>query len=78
MKSYTKKNGEVVVKDYDQKKYNKSYYEKNKEKIAEEVYTCEYCEKEGIKKRNKFNHEKTVKHKLYKKIKENQVQQPVN
>ena len=78
MKTYTKKNGEVVVKEYDQKKYNKSYYEKNKDKIAEEVYTCECCNKEGIKKRNKFNHEKSVKHKLYLQIKQQQQPQVVN
>lgn len=74
MKTYTKKNGEVVVKEYDQKKYNKSYYEKNKEKIAEEVYNCECCNKEGIKKRNKFNHEKTEKHKLYAQLRQQQPQ----
>ena len=28
VKKYTKKNGEVVIKDYDQKAYNKTYYEK--------------------------------------------------
>lgn len=62
MKSYTNKQGEL--KEYDQKKYNNTYYLKNKDKIAEEVYTCECCNKEGIKKRNKYNHEKSEKHKL--------------
>ena len=78
MKTYTKKNGEVITKDYDQKKYNKSYYEKNKDKIAEEIYTCDFCNKEGIKKRNKYNHEKTLKHQLYTQIKQQQQPQQVN
>jgi|688.fasta_scaffold528943_2 hypothetical protein len=68
MKTYTKKNGEIT--DYDQKKYNKTYYEKNKEKKAVETYTCNYCNKEEIIKRNKYNHDKTLKHKLYVRIAE--------
>lgn len=67
MKTYTKKNGEIVT--YDQNKYNQKYYEQNKQKIAEQVYTCESCNKEGIKQRNKYNHEKTLKHQLYVEIK---------
>jgi ABC-type uncharacterized transport system substrate-binding protein len=63
VKKYTKKNGEVVIKDYDQKTYNKTYYEKNKEKINDEKYICESCNKE-VKTRNRFNHTKTERHKL--------------
>jgi hypothetical protein len=72
MKTYTKKNGEIT--DYDQKIYNKSYYEKNKEKIAVETYTCNFCNKEGIIKRNKYNHDKTLKHKLHARIAQQQQQ----
>lgn len=68
MKSYIKKTGEE--KSYDQKMYNRKYYEKNREKIAEEVYTCICCNKEGIQTRNRHNHERTLKHKLYAQLKE--------
>lgn len=71
MKTYTKKNGEVVVKDYNQKEYNKRFYEKNKEEILNDKYVCEYCNKD-VNSRNRTNHDKTVKHQLYKQIKEKQ------
>lgn len=63
VKTYTKKNGEVI--NYDHKKYNKDFYEKNKNKINEDTYTCVYCKKDNIKTRNRYNHNKTLKHKLY-------------
>jgi hypothetical protein len=62
---YTKKDGSQT--DYDQKAYNKTYYEKNKEKINNEKYTCVYCNKE-MKERNKFNHQMGEKHKLKKQL----------
>lgn len=71
MKTYTKKNGEVVNYKYNQKEYNKRFYENNKDKILNEKYMCEYCNKE-VNTRNKSNHEKTVKHGLYKQIKDKQ------
>ena len=61
VKKYIKKDGSQT--DYDQKAYNKTYYEKNKDKINDEKYTCQCCHKE-VKLRNKFNHTKTEKHKL--------------
>lgn len=69
MKTYTKKNGEIVEKEYNQQQYNKTYYEKNREKINGEVYECECCNI-TVKSRNKFNHNKTLKHKLYFEIKQ--------
>jgi len=63
MKSYTNKNGEIVTKEYNQNQYNKTYYEKNKEKINNDKYICECCNKE-VKSRNKFNHTKTRIHTL--------------
>ena len=70
VKSYTKKNGEVkIYYNYNQKEYNKTFYEKNKEKISDEKIFCECCDKEYVK-RNKYNHEKTLKHKLYKELKD--------
>jgi hypothetical protein len=67
MKSYTKKNGEVVNKNYDQKEYNKRHYEKNKEKILNNTYICICCNK-NVNERNRNNHEKTLKHSLYSQI----------
>lgn len=64
MKTYTKKNGEVVVKNYDQKEYNKRHYEKNKEKILNDTYICVSCNKR-VNERNRTNHERTLKHSLY-------------
>ena len=66
MKTYIKKNGEV--KDYDQQKYNKTYYEKNKDKINKDKYICSACNKEIVSS-NKFNHIKTLKHQLYTELK---------
>jgi hypothetical protein len=60
IKKYTKKNGEEVVKTYDQKKYNNTYYLKNKDKINK-TYKCSYCNKE-INQSNKTNHDKTKIH----------------
>lgn len=62
MKTYTNKNGEV--KEYNQTEYNKRYYEKNKEQILQNKYTCEFCNKQ-VSKSNRTNHEKTVKHQLH-------------
>ena len=45
---------------YDQKKYNKTYYERHKND-KEMIYTCELCNKE-VKKLNKTQHERTIKH----------------
>ena len=36
-RKYMKKNGEEVIKQYNQNLYNKTYYEKNKGKLAERV-----------------------------------------
>jgi hypothetical protein len=65
MKSYTKKNGEVVT--YDQKQFNKRHYEKNKEAILNNTYICICCNK-NVNERNRTNHEKTLKHSLYSQI----------
>jgi hypothetical protein len=70
MKSYTKKNGEVIL--YDQTEYNKKFYEKNKDKINDEKIICQYCNKEYVK-RNKYNHEKSLKHKLYKELNKKEI-----
>lgn len=70
MKTYTKKNGEVVVKNYDQKEYNKRHYEKNKEAILNNTYICICCNK-NVNERNRTNHEKTLKHQLYLQINQN-------
>lgn len=60
IKKYIKKNGEEVIKTYDQKVYNNTYYSKNKDKINK-CYKCVLCDKE-INHSNKTNHEKTKLH----------------
>jgi hypothetical protein len=60
-KKYIKKNGEEVVKTYNQKLYNTKYYNKNKDNIIKKDYKCECCNV-IINKLNKSNHEKTKKH----------------
>ena len=65
MKSYTKKNGEVVK--YDQKECNKRHYAKHREDILNDTYICEHCDKK-VNNRCRSNHEKTLKHQLYAKI----------
>ena len=62
IKKYKTKNGEVV-KVYNQKNYNDTYYKKNIDKFKE-TYKCELCNKNIIK-ANKFNHERTKGHILY-------------
>lgn len=42
---------------YDQKKYNKTYYQKNKNKLVEKI-TCEFCGK-TIRKSGKSEHQKS-------------------
>ena len=71
MKTYTKKNGEVVTKNYDQKEYNKRHYERNKEAIINDTYICVSCNKR-VNTRNKTNHNKTLKHSLYSQLNLNQ------
>jgi hypothetical protein len=69
VKTYTKKNGEVITKDYDQKKYNKTYYEKNKDKMkVEDRYICDACNSSVVS-TNKWNHNKSLKHQLYTELK---------
>jgi hypothetical protein len=70
MKTYTKKNGEVVTKNYDQKEYNKRHYERNKEAIINDTYICECCDT-AVNTRNKTNHKKTLRHQLYHQLHEN-------
>jgi hypothetical protein len=61
-KKYVKKNGEEVIKQYNQKQYNKTFYEKNKGKIN----IKENCICGGsFSASNKSNHEETRIHKLY-------------
>jgi len=65
---YTNKAGEVI--HYNQKEYNKRHYENNKAQILEDKYLCESCNK-LVNVRNKTNHVKTEKHRLYERIKLN-------
>lgn len=65
IKKYKKKNGEEVIKTYNQRLYNDSYYKKNTDKFKE-TYICVKCNK-NVSKANKFNHERTKSHILYEK-----------
>jgi hypothetical protein len=62
IKTYTKKNGDVVIKEYNQREYNKRFYEKNKEKLAVKV-KCN-CGG-GYTSPNKTKHEESRIHKLW-------------
>jgi flavoprotein len=61
-KKYIKKNGDEVIKKYNQNKYNETYYNKHKD----ELFKKHNCECGGVYlATNKFNHFKTRIHKLY-------------
>lgn len=60
-----KKDGTVVTKEYDQSKYNKKCYEKNKERYCE-MTTCGCGREYNIY--TKSNHQKSAFHKLYEKM----------
>lgn len=64
---YVNKNGDEVVKVYNQKKYNVKYLKKNPDKLKEK-YKCEVCDK-MINKYHKSQHERTRVHILYSKMK---------
>ena len=59
-KTYTKKNGDQVVKHYNQNNYNKAYQEKNRDAILEK-HTCECGGKYTMM--NRFHHRASKKHK---------------
>ena len=67
IKKYKVKNGEEIIKVYNQKNYNDTYYKKNIDKFKE-TYLCPNCNK-NISKANKFNHERTKGHILNEKYK---------
>lgn len=60
IKKYVKKNGEVKIYEYDNKKYNKKFYEKHKEKLCGESIQCECGGR--YKHINKSHHNKTQRH----------------
>jgi hypothetical protein len=66
IKKYKTKNGEVI-KVYNQRNYNDTYYKKNTDKFKEK-YMCNDCNKH-VSKANKHNNEKTKSHILQSKYK---------
>ena len=64
-KKYIKKNGEEVIKKYDQTKYNQNFYAKHKNELCEK-HTCE-CGKEYTH-GNISHHIKSQYHLLYKRL----------
>jgi len=62
IKKYIKKNNEEKIYNYNQKKYNDTYYLKHKEKILTRKYKCECCNREYLL-NNKSIHENSMKHK---------------
>ncbi len=61
-KKYTKKNGEVITKKYNQSQYNTFYYMNNKDGLTD----LKICECGGqYTKLNKYNHKKLKIHKIY-------------
>ena len=64
-KKYTKKNGEITIKKYNQTQYNTLYYMNNKERLTE-MKNCpcggQFCDL------TKYNHKKGKIHKLYERM----------
>ena len=60
-----KQDGTIVTKEYDQSKYNKTCYEKNKERYCE-MTKCGCGREYNIY--TKSNHSKTAFHKLYERM----------
>lgn len=60
IKTYVKKNGDVVEKTYNQSQYNKTYWEKNQDTIRQK-HKCELCGGSYYT-YNKGLHNKTQKH----------------
>lgn len=61
-KSFTKKNGDVIVREYNQSKFNSTWYEKNKTKMT----TSEDCVCGGrFSPNNRFKHYNTKTHRRY-------------
>jgi hypothetical protein len=64
-KKYTKKNGEITIKKYNQTQYNTLYYMNNKERLTE-MKPCpcggKYCDL------RKYNHKNSKIHKLYERM----------
>ena len=64
-KRYIKKNGEEVIKQYDQTKYNKNFYAKHKDELCEKhVCECGKIYTHG----NVSHHIKSQYHLLYKRL----------
>ena len=67
--TYKLKNGDIKVKYYPQKEYNKKHYDKNKENYLNEII-CDVCNGKYTQ-QNKSKHNKTIKHNIHKKYNEN-------
>ena len=64
IKTYIKKNGEVVIKEYNQQEYNLRHYEKHKEKYTDK-HECDCGGNYTLP--NKAKHYESRIHKLYQK-----------
>lgn len=62
-KTFHLKNGDIVIKEYDQRKYNATWYQKHKEALTTSI-TCECGGKYMLP--NQSRHSHTSKHKSYK------------
>jgi hypothetical protein len=70
-RTYTKKDGSIVEKEYNQQPYNSKFYQKHKEQYTEK-YVCEICNS-TLSRTNKYSHLKSIKHLLYADIKNNYI-----
>jgi uncharacterized protein with PIN domain len=70
-RTYIKKDGSLVEKQYNQQPYNSNFYQKHKEKYTEK-YICEICNS-SLSRTNKYNHLKSQKHLLYVDINNNYI-----
>jgi len=70
-RTYTKKDGSLVEKEYNQKDYNDKFYQKHKEQLTEK-YICDICNSK-LSKTNRYNHLKSKKHLVYLDISNNYI-----
>jgi len=75
-KTYTRKDGSVVSKEYPQFLYNKKHYELNKEKFIGK-YMCDTC-KINVSLTNRWHHNNTKKHIYYHNLKYTNPEYPID
>jgi len=70
-RTYIKKDGSIIEKEYNQQPYNSKFYQKHKGHLTEK-YICEICHS-SLSRTNKYNHLRSKKHLLYVDINNNYI-----